>query len=269
MPKERADRASPILLDNNHQFNEIYSTIKHLLAKTSSEKKKLPVKEALPMIEEVEVEKLLDGSDVVREAIALVEESGIVFIDEVDKICSNNEYKGADASAEGVQRDLLPLIEGSTVSTKFGNVKTDFILFIASGAFHSSKPSELLAELQGRLPIRVELKGLTEDDLFKILTTPVNNLIRQQIELLATENIRLVFEQEAVLEIAKIAAEINRSVENIGARRLHTVIERIVEEISFGAADMEPGKEVRVTKALVKERLSEMLVTSDVSKYIL
>merc|ERR1711865_1322536 len=147
------------------------------------------------------------------------EENGIVFIDEIDKICNSGDFRGADASAEGVQRDLLPIIEGSTISTKHGNVNTDHILFVASGAFHSCKPSDLLAELQGRLPIRVELKGLSEDDLFRILTEPVTNLVRQQVELMATEDVELVFSDAAIREIAKVAFEVNRTVENIGARR--------------------------------------------------
>ncbi|CAM9682551.1 unnamed protein product, partial [Sphacelaria rigidula] len=195
------------------------------------------------------------------------------------QICNpGDRYRGADASAEGVQRDLLPMIEGSTVSTKHGNVKTDFILFIASGAFHTCKPSDLLAELQasifffmstGRLPIRVQLKGLTEEDMYRILTEPVNNLIRQQVELLKTEQVDIQFTEEAVREVARVAALVNKTVENIGARRLHTVLERIVESISFGAADMEAGAVVTVDVALVRERVGDMLVGSDLSKYII
>ena len=200
-----------------------------------------------------------------------MEESGIVFMDEIDKICSSKDSmsKSADASAEGVQRDLLPLVEGTTISTKYGNVNTDYILFIASGAFHAVKPSDMLPELQGRLPIRVELNGLTEDDLYKILTEPVANLLRQQTELLATEGVTLKFEDDAVREIARMAALLNRTVENIGARRLHTVIERIMESISFEAAEMEEGSEIVVDKSLVNERLSEVMVSSDLSRYIL
>jgi len=207
--------------------------------------------------------------DIKKEAITAVEESGIVFIDEIDKICSSGDYRGADASAEGVQRDLLPLIEGSTISTKHGNVNTDFILFISSGAFHSCKPSDLLAELQGRLPIRVELKGLTEDDMYRILTEPVTNMIRQQVELLATEGVDLVFEDDAIREIARMAALMNKTVENIGARRLHTVVERIVEELSYEAPEMEGGSVITVTKENVNERVSDMLVESDLSRFIL
>merc|ERR1712038_470231 len=188
-----------------------------------TERKKLPIKEARGVILDMELERLLENVDLKKEAIASVEESGIVFIDEIDKICSSRDFssKSADASAEGVQRDLLPLVEGTTISTKYGNVNTDYILFIASGAFHSVKPSDMLPELQGRLPIRVELNGLDEDDLYKILTEPVANLLRQQIELIATEGVTLQFDNDAVREISRMAALLNKE-ENIGARRLHT-----------------------------------------------
>lgn len=232
------------------------------------EKRKMTIAEARPLIEDMEAERLLDDCDIPKEAIASVEENGIVFIDEIDKLVSSSDYRGADASSEGVQRDLLPLIEGSTISTKHGNVNTDFILFIASGAFHSSKPSDLLAELQGRLPIRVTLQGLSQDDLYSILTEPITNLVRQQVEMLHTEKVTLVFEDEAIREIARIAHETNRSVENIGARRLHTVIERIIEEISFDAPDR-AGETITITKDYVNERVSEMLMASDLRKYIL
>ena len=198
-----------------------------------------------------------------------MEESGIVFIDEIDKIVNSGEYRGADASAEGVQRDLLPLIEGSTISTKYGNVNTDYILFIASGAFHSSKPSDLLAELQGRLPIRVELDALTENDMYRILTEPQANLINQQRALLATEQIQLDFTDDAIKEIARIASLANRTVENIGARRLHTCIERIIDTISFDASDLAPGELVTVDKAYVTSKVDDFLKKSDLSKYIL
>jgi len=235
------------------------------------EKKKMPISDAREVILEIEIEKMLEKVDLKKEAVAAAEESGIVFIDEIDKICSSKDLssKSADASAEGVQRDLLPLVEGTTISTKYGNVNTDYILFIGSGAFHAVKPSDMLPELQGRLPIRVELNGLTEQDLYKILTEPEANLVVQQIELIKTEGVTLTFDDDALREIAKLAAHLNRTVENIGARRLHTVIERIMEEISFEAAEMEKGEEVMVTKELVKERLSDILMTSDLSKYIL
>lgn len=233
-----------------------------------SERKKMTIAEARPNIEDMETERLLENYDVTREAIAAVEESGIVFIDEIDKLVSSGDYRGADASSEGVQRDLLPIIEGSTVSTKHGNVNTDFILFIASGAFHSAKPSDLLAELQGRLPIRVNLEGLSEEDLYRILTEPVTNLIRQQKALLGTEDVELEFEDDAIREVARVAAEVNKTVENIGARRLHTVIERIVEELSFDAPERQ-GEKITVTQPYVKERVSDMLLGSDLRKYIL
>lgn len=236
-----------------------------------TERKKLPIKEAREVILEMELERMLENVDLKKEAIASVEESGIVFIDEIDKICSSRDFssKSADASAEGVQRDLLPLVEGTTISTKYGNINTEYILFIASGAFHSVKPSDMLPELQGRLPIRVELNGLTEDDLYKILTEPVANLLRQQTELIATEGVKLEFEDDAVREIARMAALLNKTVENIGARRLHTVIERIMEHLSFEAAEMEEGSVVTVDKALIEERLSDVLVKSEISRYIL
>merc|ERR1711871_1703867 len=232
-------------------------------------KRKMLVSEARPLIEELEMEKLLDMTDVTKDAIKQAEDNGIVFIDEIDKIVNASDYRGADASAEGVQRDLLPLIEGSTISTKHGNVNTDHILFIASGAFHQCKPSDLLPELQGRLPIRVELKGLTEDDLYRILTEPVTNIIMQNKALIATEGVNLVYEDEAVREIARLAAEVYKSVENIGARRLHTCVERIMEEISFDAADMEEGTTITIDEEMVKDRLGDLIKEVDLSKFIL
>lgn len=234
------------------------------------EKKRMPISEAREAVLNTELERMLETVDLKKEALQAVEESGIVFMDEIDKICSSRDHitRSADASAEGVQRDLLPLIEGTTISTKYGNVNTDYILFIASGAFHAVKPSDMLPELQGRLPIRVELNGLTEEDLYKILTEPVANLIRQQVSLIATEGVNLTFEDEAVREIARIAAELNRTVENIGARRLHTVIERVMEQLSFDAAESE-SKTMTVDKQLVQDRLNYLMVTGDLSKYIL
>jgi ATP-dependent HslUV protease ATP-binding subunit HslU len=238
----------------------------------TAEKRRMTIKEARPLVEEQELSKLIDQADVTREAIKAVENNGIVFIDEIDKICSSKEFgshSSADASAEGVQRDLLPIIEGCTVNTKFGNVVTDHILFIASGAFHSVKPSDLMAELQGRLPIRVTLKGLTESDMYRILTEPVTNLIRQQVEMLRTEGVELAFDDDALREIAKAAVEANTLIENIGARRLHAIIERVMEEISFGASAQSPGTKLTVTKLLVQERLRTMLLVKDISKHIL
>ncbi|CCI50713.1 unnamed protein product [Albugo candida] len=234
-----------------------------------SETRNMTVAESRSVFEEMEMENAIDMTDVVREAIHETEENGIVFIDEIDKICSTGDFRSADASSEGVQRDLLPLLEGSVISTKHGNVNTDHILFIGSGAFHSSKPSDLLAELQGRLPIRVELKGLTESDLYRILTEPVSSLVRQQIELLKTEKIDLDFTEDAIREIARVATDINNTIENIGARRLHTIMEKVVEDISFDASDLSPGSKVTVTKDLVRERVGPMLKKADLSKFIL
>lgn len=240
--------------------------------KQPTERKKLPISEARGVILDLELEHLLENVDLKKCAISAVEESGVVFIDEIDKICSPRDGftgRSADASAEGVQRDLLPLIEGTTISTKHGNVNTDYILFIASGAFHAVKVSDLLPELQGRLPIRVELQGLTEDDLYKILTEPVANLVRQQIELISAEGVELIFDEEALREIARMAALLNKTVENIGARRLHTVLERIMESISFEAAEMDDGSIVTITKETVEDRLKDVTMKTDVSRYIL
>ena len=216
-----------------------------------------------------ESDKLLDEERVTAEAIASVEQNGIVFLDEIDKICARSErVGGADVSREGVQRDLLPLIEGTQVSTKYGPVKTDHVLFIASGAFHHAKPSDLLPELQGRLPIRVELNALTRDDLKRILTEPEASLIKQYRALLATERLTLDFADEAIDALADLAFEINGSVENIGARRLHTVLERLLEEISFTAADR-PGETVTIDAAYVRERVAPLARNTDLSKFIL
>ncbi|MFO1088880.1 MAG: ATP-dependent protease ATPase subunit HslU [Hyphomicrobiales bacterium] len=215
-----------------------------------------------------ESDKLLDQDQIAQEAIALVEQSGIVFIDEIDKICGKSERQGADVSREGVQRDLLPLIEGTTVSTKHGSVKTDHILFIASGAFHAVRPSDLLPELQGRLPIRVELKALTKDDFRRILREPEANLIRQYRELLGTENVRLDFTEDGIDALAEIAADLNQNVENIGARRLHTVIERVLDDISFAAAD-KSGETMTVDRAYVEQQLGGVIRSTDLSKFIL
>lgn len=234
------------------------------------ERKRMTIAESRGVFEEMEMDNAIDMADVVQEAIHETEENGIVFIDEIDKICSSGDFRrSSDPSSEGVQRDLLPLIEGSVISTKHGNVNTDHILFIGSGAFHSSKPSDLLAELQGRLPIRVELKGLTEIDLLRILTEPVTNLIKQQTELILTEGVTLVFTDDAVREIAHVAAEINQTVENIGARRLHTVVEKVVEDISFDSSEMAPGSTVTITKDFVLERVGKLMKTTDLSKFIL
>jgi ATP-dependent HslUV protease ATP-binding subunit HslU len=205
---------------------------------------------------------------VVSEANRRVEHSGIVFIDEIDKIAGRESMQGPDISREGVQRDLLPIVEGSTVNTKYGMVRTDHILFIASGAFHSSKPSDLIPEFQGRFPIRVELSSLGKDDFVRILTEPKNALIRQYVALLETEKVHLSFKEDAIEEIARIAAQVNDRAENIGARRLHTIMERLVDEISYSAPEM-PGKEVNIDAQYVKDRLNPILQDEDLSRYIL
>ena len=210
----------------------------------------------------------MDQDQITKEAITLTQEDGIVFLDEIDKIAARSERSGADVSREGVQRDLLPLIEGTTVSTKYGPVKTDHILFIASGAFHIAKPSDLLPELQGRLPIRVELKPLTQDDFRRILTEPEASLIKQYVALLGTEGVTLEFTDDSIEAIAAAAVEVNTNVENIGARRLQTVMERLLDEISFNAPDRS-GDVVKIDAAYVKIRVGDLAKNADLSKFIL
>jgi ATP-dependent HslUV protease ATP-binding subunit HslU len=230
--------------------------------------KRMSVADSYEVLVGEESDKLLDQEQVTGEAIKTVEQNGIVFLDEIDKITARSERQGADVSREGVQRDLLPLIEGTTVATKHGQVQTDHILFVASGAFHISKPSDMLPELQGRLPIRVELRALTRDDFKRILTEPENSLIRQYEALMATEGVTLTFEDEAIDALADLAAEINASVENIGARRLQTVMEKLLEELSFTATDR-TGESVTVTADQVRERVGELAQNADLSKFIL
>ncbi|WP_374301796.1 ATP-dependent protease ATPase subunit HslU [Ferrovibrio sp.] len=231
--------------------------------------RKTSVGEAMKALIQEESDKLLDQDNLVKEAIASVEQNGIVFIDEIDKICARSEYRGGgDVSREGVQRDLLPLIEGTVVNTKHGTVKTDHILFIASGAFSVAKPSDLLPELQGRLPIRVELKGLTREDFKRILTEPEASLLKQYVALLGTEQVTLSFTDDAIDALAQIAADVNEGVENIGARRLHTILERVLEEISYTAAD-HSGETVTIDAAYVKARIGDLAKNADLSKFIL
>ena len=242
-----------------------------ILGKPFGEKyktRKMTVAEAEKLVLGEESDKLLDNEKIVARAIKSVENDGIVFIDEIDKICGSIDRRGGDVSREGVQRDLLPLIEGTTVSTKHGMVKTDHILFICSGAFHLCKPSDLLPELQGRLPIRVELQALTHDDFVRILTEPEANLIEQYQAMLATENFTLKFAPEAIDKIADVAVQINENVENIGARRLHTVLEILLEDISFSASDRS-GEEVLITADMVEEKLARYTGAGDLSKLIL
>ena len=230
--------------------------------------RRVTVRESHDLLIREESDKLLDEEAVVRDAIKAVEDNGIVFLDEVDKITARSDYKGGDVSREGVQRDLLPLIEGTTVATKHGTVKTDHILFIASGAFHLSKPSDLLPELQGRLPIRVELKALTRDDFKRILTEPEASLITQYTALMQTEDVTLTFDDDAVDALADLAAEINSAVENIGARRLHTVLEKLLEDLSFTATDRS-GETVTITAEDVTRDVSSLAQKGDLSKFIL
>lgn len=233
-----------------------------------TKRRKLPVKEARNYLIQEEAQKLIDMDEVHQEAVKRAEESGIIFLDEIDKIASKHGGSGPDVSREGVQRDILPIVEGSTVMTKYGPVKTDYILFIAAGAFHVSKPSDLIPELQGRFPIRVELTSLTEDDFVRILTEPKNALIKQYIALIETEGISVEFTNEAVREIAALAAEVNRSMENIGARRLHTILERLLEDLSFEATEITLEKIV-ITPEYVREKLKDIVKNRDLSQYIL
>ncbi|MDB9705688.1 ATP-dependent protease ATPase subunit HslU [Pelagibacteraceae bacterium] len=231
-------------------------------------KKKMSVKESHEILIAQESDKMIEEDKIIKEAKIATEENGIVFLDEIDKVSARSDRVGGDVSREGVQRDLLPLIEGTTVSTKHGPIKTDHILFVASGAFQLAKPSDLLPELQGRLPIRVELNALNEDDFKRILKEPDNSLIKQYIELLKTENVNLVFTEDGIDMLAKISAEVNSSVENIGARRLHTIIEKVLDDISFNATDR-AGETVTVDKKYVNDNLGNLVKDTDLSKFIL
>jgi ATP-dependent HslUV protease ATP-binding subunit HslU len=233
-----------------------------------TQKRRLTVAESHDLLVSEEADKLLDDEAVKLAALEAVQENGIVFIDEIDKVCARADARGADVSREGVQRDLLPLIEGTTVSTKHGPVKTDHILFIASGAFHTAKPSDLLPELQGRLPIRVELQPLTEGDFVRILTETDNALTLQYSALMGTEGVNVTFTEDGIKSLARIAAEVNQSVENIGARRLYTVIERVFEDLSFNAPDRD-GESVEVNAAFVEQHLGELSRSVDLSRYVL
>ncbi|HOS59633.1 MAG TPA: ATP-dependent protease ATPase subunit HslU, partial [Syntrophorhabdaceae bacterium] len=233
-----------------------------------TKKRKVKIKDAYEFLIQEESKKLIDMDKVVKDAIERIEQSGIIFLDEIDKIASRDQIHGPDVSREGVQRDILPIVEGTTVTTKYGMVKTDHILFIAAGAFHMSKPSDLIPELQGRFPIRVNLDPLTKDDFYRIITEPDNALIKQYKALLNTENINLEFEEEAIKEITEISQKINEMTENIGARRLYTVMEKLLEDISYSAPDMKE-KEIVITKEYVREKLGEFLEKEDLSRYIL
>ena len=250
--------------DMENQLKEMFSNI----MPQKTKKRRLKVPEAVELLTQEEADKLVDMEAVVREAIRRVEQTGIIFIDEIDKIAGRDHAQGPDVSRQGVQRDLLPLVEGCTVSTKYGMVRTDHVLFVASGAFHTAKPSDLIPEFQGRFPIRVELDALNRHDFIRILTEPRNALLTQYSALLATENVTLAFVADAVEEIARIAAIVNERTENIGARRLHTVVERLVEDLSFDAPEL-GGQEVTINAQVVRDKLEEIVKDEDLSRYIL
>lgn len=231
-------------------------------------KRKLTVKEARQVLTQEEAQKLLDMDEVTQESIRRAEQSGIIFIDEIDKIASSGRGSGPDVSREGVQRDILPIVEGSTIMTKYGPVKTDYVLFVAAGAFHTSKPSDLIPELQGRFPIRVELANLTKEDFVLILKEPKNALTKQYTALLETEGIRVEFSDEAIEEIARIAAEVNQNTDNIGARRLHTILEKLLEDLSFEAPDINL-EQIIITPEYVQDKISDIAQNRDLSQYIL
>jgi ATP-dependent HslUV protease ATP-binding subunit HslU len=265
-------RVTPMVeIFSNQAMEDIDINLREMLSNmlpNKTKRRKVKVGEAKRLLTQEEAQKLIDMDEAVGQAILRVENSGIVFLDEIDKIAGREVGHGPDVSREGVQRDLLPIVEGSTVTTKYGMVKTDHILFIAAGAFHVSKPSDLIPELQGRFPIRVELEPLTKADFIRILTEPRNALIRQYVELLGTEDVTLKFVPEAIESIAEIAMIVNQRAENIGARRLYTIMEKLLEEISFDAPDM-PGKELMVDTEYVNARLSEVVKDEDLSRYIL
>nr|WP_314400714.1 HslU--HslV peptidase ATPase subunit [uncultured Aggregatibacter sp.] len=256
--------APPGMEDMTSQLQSMFEN----LSGSQTKKRKMKIKDALKTLIDDEAAKLVNPEELKQKAIDAVEQNGIVFIDEIDKICKKGEYSGADVSREGVQRDLLPLVEGSTVNTKHGMVKTDHILFIASGAFQVARPSDLIPELQGRLPIRVELSALTAEDFERILTEPSASLTEQYKALMATEGVNIEFTQDAIKKIAEAAFRVNEKTENIGARRLHTVMERLMDKISFNASDMN-GQTVNIDAAYVSEALGEVVENEDLSRFIL
>ena len=269
---EVKDRAIPMVeMFSSSGLEEMDINIKEMLGNIlpqRTKRRKVKVREAQRILAQEEADKLIDMDEVKSEAIRRAEDSGIVFLDEIDKIAGREAMHGPDVSRQGVQRDLLPIVEGSTVNTKYGLVRTDHILFIAAGAFHVSKPSDLIPELQGRFPLRVELASLTQGDFIRILTEPQNALIKQYIALLGTEGVKLDFTEDAVQEIASIASTVNQATENIGARRLYTIMERLLDEISFEAPSMQ-GARVDINAAYVRERLQAIVKNEDLSRYIL
>ena len=257
----------PVSMNDNMDMN-IRDMLSNMMPK-QSKRRRVNIEDARKILQQEEVSKLIDMDEVIREALTRVEQSGIVFLDEIDKVASRRSHShGPDVSREGVQRDLLPIVEGSTVNTKHGPVQTDHILFIAAGAFHLTKPSDMIPELQGRFPIRVELQSLSKDDFVKILTEPKNALIVQYTALMKTEGVELEFTKNAIDTIAEIACQINEDSENIGARRLHTVMEQLLEEVSFTAPDLN-GQKISVTPEYIQSRLSNLLKNQDLSRYIL
>ena len=257
----------PVSMNDNMDMN-IRDMLSNMMPK-QSKRRRVNIEDARKILQQEEVSKLIDMDEVIREALKRVEQSGIVFLDEIDKVASRRSHShGPDVSREGVQRDLLPIVEGSTVNTKHGPVQTDHILFIAAGAFHLTKPSDMIPELQGRFPIRVELQSLSKDDFVKILTEPKNALIVQYTALMKTEGVELEFTKAAIDTIAEIACQINEDSENIGARRLHTVMEQLLEEVSFTAPDLN-GQKISVTPEYIQSRLSNLLKNQDLSRYIL
>ena len=257
----------PVSMNDNMDMN-IRDMLSNMMPK-QSKRRRVSIEEARKILQQEEVSKLIDMEEVSREAVTRVEQSGIVFLDEVDKVASRRSHsQGPDVSREGVQRDLLPIVEGSTVNTKYGPVQTDHILFIAAGAFHLTKPSDMIPELQGRFPIRVELQALSQEDFVRILTEPKNALIVQYTALMKTEGVELVFTKDAIDTIAEIACQINEDSENIGARRLHTVMEQLLEEVSFTAPDLK-GQKISVTPEYIKSKISNLLKNQDLSRYIL
>jgi len=257
----------PISLNDNMDMN-IRDMLSNMMPK-QSKRRRVSIEDARKILQQEEVSKLIDMEEVTREAVTRVEQSGIVFLDEIDKVASRRSHsQGPDISREGVQRDLLPIVEGSTVNTKYGPVQTDHILFIAAGAFHLSKPSDMIPELQGRFPIRVELHSLSKEDFVRILTEPKNALIVQYTALMKTEGVELEFAKDAIDKIAEIACQINEDSENIGARRLHTVMEQLLEEVSFTAPELK-GQKISITPKYIQGRLSSLLKNQDLSRYIL
>lgn len=268
---EVKDRQQPIEIVTNQGVEEMDINLRDMLPGLfggKNKRRKMRVAEAFDYLVQEEEQKLVDMDQVTRQAVDRVEQSGIIFLDEMDKIAGREGGRGPDVSREGVQRDILPIVEGTTVNTRYGMLRTDHILFIAAGAFHVSKPSDLIPELQGRFPIRVELKSLTTEDFVRILTEPKNALTKQYVALMDTEGVKLTFTDDAILEIAKIATEVNEDTENIGARRLHTILERLLDEISFDGPDLKE-KDVTIDADYVRKQLAEIAKDQDLSRYIL